>query len=248
MRRALVGIAGTAIVVLAATLPSWAQTPTGRKDCSDFATQPEAQAFFEQNGGPTNDPFNLDVDNDGRACEGLPGGTAGTPGVTASPGATAVPTATPGTALPQNGAPTAAIALSGLTCLEAGYGLTLAARRMGVRRRALPLFLMRKLLRAVDEGESEVPIMEDVFLVRRPRQVQEVPVNAPQPEPIVFDDRPLIVVVDSAAQAVVEEAPSVPTEMDVMINGEAKHDTHAVLAWTEWPYFTSSPESDAQRA
>jgi hypothetical protein len=247
MRRALVVLAGTAFFVLHAAMSSWAQSPTpsGRKDCSDFATQQAAQAFFEQNGGPTNDPFNLDVDNDGKACEGLPGGTA-TTAPSASPGATVAPTATPSAALPQNGAPTAAIALSGLTFLEAGYGLTLAAKRMGVRRRALPLFLMRKLLWAAHEGESEVPIMDDVFLVRRPRQLHGMPAKAP--EPIVFDDRPLVALVDDApAQAVVEEAPSVPTEMDVMANGEAKHDTHSVLAWMEWPYFTPSPDGDAQR-
>lgn len=42
------------------------------KDCSDFRTQHEAQAFFEANGGPTNDPHNLDRDSDGRVCESLP--------------------------------------------------------------------------------------------------------------------------------------------------------------------------------
>ena len=35
-------------------------------DCRDFATQAEAQAFFEANPG---DPYWLDFDQDGRACE-----------------------------------------------------------------------------------------------------------------------------------------------------------------------------------
>ena len=251
MRRALLLLAGTTIIVLHATASSWAQTPTasGRKDCSDFATQQAAQAFFEQNGGPANDPFNLDVDNDGKACEGLPGGTAGASATpTISPGATVAPTATPSTTLPRNGAPTAAIALSGLTCLEAGYGLTLAAKRIGVRRRALPLFLMRKLVRAAHQGESEVPIMEDVFLVRRPRTFAEVtparvlePVSAPMP--LVIDDgRPLISVVgDGGESPTAEETLTEPTEMDVLTNGHDTHDTHSVLAWVEWPYFTPSP-------
>ena len=39
------------------------------KDCSDFSTQPEAQAFFERN--QPGDPHGLD--GDGVACEGLPG-------------------------------------------------------------------------------------------------------------------------------------------------------------------------------
>lgn len=42
------------------------------RDCSDFATQPQAQAFFERHG--PGDPHRLDGDNDGEACESLPGG------------------------------------------------------------------------------------------------------------------------------------------------------------------------------
>lgn len=41
-------------------------------NCSDFATQPEAQAFFEKVGGPGNDVNRLDGDKDGIACESLP--------------------------------------------------------------------------------------------------------------------------------------------------------------------------------
>ncbi len=39
------------------------------RDCSDFATRREAQAFFKQ-AGP-GDPHRLDRDHDGRACESL---------------------------------------------------------------------------------------------------------------------------------------------------------------------------------
>jgi hypothetical protein len=46
----------------------------GDKDCSDFATQPEAQAYFESKGGPAQDPDRLDGDSDGIACERLPPG------------------------------------------------------------------------------------------------------------------------------------------------------------------------------
>ena len=42
------------------------------KDCSDFKTQRQAQRFFRRNGGPREDPHNLDSDNDGKACEDLP--------------------------------------------------------------------------------------------------------------------------------------------------------------------------------
>ncbi len=42
------------------------------RDCSDFETQAEAQAFFEAAGGPARDPHRLDADGDGEACESLP--------------------------------------------------------------------------------------------------------------------------------------------------------------------------------
>lgn len=42
----------------------------GDKDCKDFATQREAQRFFESQG--PGDPHRLDRDKDGIACESLP--------------------------------------------------------------------------------------------------------------------------------------------------------------------------------
>jgi len=42
------------------------------KDCGDFATHAQAQAFFMANGGPSSDPHGLDRDGDGVACETLP--------------------------------------------------------------------------------------------------------------------------------------------------------------------------------
>jgi hypothetical protein len=44
------------------------------QDCSDFTTQAEAQAVYDQD---PSDPNNLDADNDGKACESLPGGVPG---------------------------------------------------------------------------------------------------------------------------------------------------------------------------
>ncbi len=41
------------------------------KNCPDFATHAQAQAFFVENGGPTSDPHRLDADKDGLACENL---------------------------------------------------------------------------------------------------------------------------------------------------------------------------------
>ena len=43
------------------------------RNCSDFDTWAEAQAFFESEGGPESDPHRLDSDGDGIACESLPG-------------------------------------------------------------------------------------------------------------------------------------------------------------------------------
>ncbi|HMA78995.1 MAG TPA: excalibur calcium-binding domain-containing protein [Candidatus Paceibacterota bacterium] len=43
-------------------------------NCDDFATQPEAQRFFENAGGVENDVNRLDGNNDGVACQALPAG------------------------------------------------------------------------------------------------------------------------------------------------------------------------------
>lgn len=45
---------------------------TDEYNCSDFATQPKAQKFFEKAGGISKDTNRLDGDNDGVACESLP--------------------------------------------------------------------------------------------------------------------------------------------------------------------------------
>ena len=42
------------------------------RDCSDFDTEAQAQAFYIAAGGPESDPHRLDRDRDGRACEALP--------------------------------------------------------------------------------------------------------------------------------------------------------------------------------
>jgi Excalibur calcium-binding domain len=56
---------------------SGARASGADRDCSDFSTQPEAQQFFLAQGGPASDPHRLDGDNDGIACESLPGGGGG---------------------------------------------------------------------------------------------------------------------------------------------------------------------------
>lgn len=44
----------------------------GAYDCSDFSTHADAQEFFDAH-DPANDPYHLDRDHDGIACESLPG-------------------------------------------------------------------------------------------------------------------------------------------------------------------------------
>jgi hypothetical protein len=41
----------------------------GLYDCDAFASQEDAQGFFEVHGGPASDPYYLDGDDDGVACE-----------------------------------------------------------------------------------------------------------------------------------------------------------------------------------
>jgi hypothetical protein len=98
-----------------------AQDPSA-VDCNDFATQPQAQAFFEAH-NTRDDPYMLDPDGDLVACEVLPGestsatANATTPATTtaaASPTAGATTSASPtitvaasptasATALPRSG-------------------------------------------------------------------------------------------------------------------------------------------------
>ena len=68
-----------AVLVLALSAAPAALAQADR-DCADFSSQAEAQAYFEANGGsPTNNVDNLDADHDGQACESFDdgGGTGG---------------------------------------------------------------------------------------------------------------------------------------------------------------------------
>ena len=47
---------------------------TDEYNCDDFETQPEAQAFFLNAGGVSNDTNRLDGNKDGVACQSLPKG------------------------------------------------------------------------------------------------------------------------------------------------------------------------------
>jgi hypothetical protein len=102
-------------------------------DCSDFATQEAAQAVYNAN---RTDPFDLDRDNDNRACERLPngsyedntdGGTTPTKGVETGAGGTAdLVTAAEDTADDGSG-PLLPLGLGGVALAAAG--LLLVRRR-----------------------------------------------------------------------------------------------------------------------
>jgi hypothetical protein len=136
-------------------------TPAASRDCSDFQNQQEAQAFYDQhkNDNPDDpDPFDLDADGDGTACEGLPGAAAAGTSPTPAPSSNS---------LPKNGVETGVLALSGFSLHEAGIGLNLLSRKFGLKRRQVPVKLMRMLVHAGNEGKTEVALGDDVYLVRR---------------------------------------------------------------------------------
>ena len=64
--------------------------PKDTHNCSDFDNWQEAQSFYESEGGPGSDPHNLDGNDDGIACESLPGA----PGNPTPTPTSAVPTPT----------------------------------------------------------------------------------------------------------------------------------------------------------
>ena len=102
-----------------------AQAGAQDRNCDDFATQEEAQAYFEAGGGSTANNFNgLDRDRDGIACEDNPSGDGG-----AGAGEDEAPAAQPGTGLPSTGAGTA---FGGDSSTSLTLGLLVTAGVFGV--------------------------------------------------------------------------------------------------------------------
>jgi hypothetical protein len=191
---------GRSAVVLGALVVVWftgagasaqTATPTGSpatQDCADFDTQEEAQAVYDdrKDDDPNDaDPLDLDTDGDGRACEGLPSSAQGTTSPTPAATTTPAPTATPSGNLTETGAATGVMALSGISLLEIGYGLTLLAKRWGVRSRQLPVYLLRKVVRARRAGHDRVELTDDLFVVHR--SVLEEEEEEAEPEVLVKD-------------------------------------------------------------
>jgi LPXTG-motif cell wall-anchored protein len=100
------------VLSLLTVAPAALASHSGDLDCSDFDTQREAQAHLTRHPG---DPDRLDADNDGFACESLPGGggDAQTTGETTA----------------QTGSISQSIAGVGLGVVAAGTLLVLLVRR-----------------------------------------------------------------------------------------------------------------------
>lgn len=95
--------------------------PAQDLDCSDFATQEEAQAVLDQD---PSDPHGLDADGDGIACESLPSGEPEDETTAPGKGGEA-----DDEGLPVTGLSTGALAAGGALLLAAGGAAYLAARR-----------------------------------------------------------------------------------------------------------------------
>jgi len=117
----LVGLLAGALLVLCSVPTAMTQDD---RNCPDFATQAEAQAYFEAAGGSSsNNVDRLDSDHDGIACESLPPGTSHPTDATprqSSAGTPIVGTPAPGGVLNVRGTPTARPApsspVTGRTC------------------------------------------------------------------------------------------------------------------------------------
>ena len=120
------GMTAAASAVLAAALcfPLAGVAAAQDLDCANFQTQAEAQAVYNQN---PSDPHNLDGDDDGKACEGQPLGSAEQP-------AGGMETGAGGTAEggPEDSPELLALGMAGGAALAVG-GVVLARRR-SVRR------------------------------------------------------------------------------------------------------------------
>lgn len=122
-----------AFTVLVAAGPAVEAHAQGDLDCSDFAFQEDAQAEFDRN---PSDPFRLDADKDGIACEVLPHRT---------PAATTPASVVP-TALPSRGVDAGVGGSTGPAGFEVAGGIGLAVVGLGL---ATGQVLLRRRRRAV---------------------------------------------------------------------------------------------------
>ena len=116
----------------ASSTPSATPTETEEPDrnCSDFDTWSDAQAFYEAEGGPDSDPHGLDSNGDGTACESLPGSpTQASSTPSATPTETEEPDATAPTSIPGGRLRTSTRRRAVLTRIRTGSIVTVTASR-----------------------------------------------------------------------------------------------------------------------
>ncbi len=132
MRR-LVLLAALSMMAMLVFAPV-AMAQTDLYDCPDFTTQEEAQQFLL-----AGDPYGLDADNDGMACDDLPSGGTGmgdvpqlqsqyTPTTAAEAVDEETPSTTTTTPLPDTGGPSLLLPAAGLLLTGAGL-LAVGLRR-----------------------------------------------------------------------------------------------------------------------
>jgi hypothetical protein len=124
------------VVAIALCFPMAGVAAAQDLDCSDFSTQAQAQAIYDAN---RTDPYDLDRDNDNRACERLAngsyedntdGGATPTKGVETGAGGTAdLITAADDDAADETSGPLLSLGIVGGAVLAAGGGLVLLRRR-----------------------------------------------------------------------------------------------------------------------
>ena len=71
LRHRRIAVPTFALALIAAATMAQPAAAFRDRDCSDFATQRQAQHFFETH-NPRRDPHRLDADHDGIACEDNP--------------------------------------------------------------------------------------------------------------------------------------------------------------------------------
>ncbi len=105
------GLPGRWTCVVPPTQPPPPGNPGDSKNCSDFATQAEAQAWFDTYYPTYGDIANLDADNNRLACESLAGPTVAAPGqsTTTNPPPAAPPPTTPPSTTTTTTAPTTTV-------------------------------------------------------------------------------------------------------------------------------------------
>ena len=133
MRR-LVFLATLSMMAMLVFAPA-AMAQTDLYDCPDFTTQEEAQQFLL-----AGDPYGLDADNDGMACDDLPSGGTGmgdvsqpqsqyTPTTAVEAVDEETPSTTTTTPLPDTGGPSLLLPAAGVLVLGVGLVAASFARR-----------------------------------------------------------------------------------------------------------------------